>query len=167
MKNVLVVCPWLPYPLVSGGDQAIFNGLAVLDGCDNVYFTYPDGGVEKPQEACLLEKRLPHVHVVPMLGGGSIVKKSGLVKKIRHAVKLWMKRRLPSLLDSLMPQDATIDMRFSVVDESFANHVNELIKTLKIDVVQVEMTQLISFARYLPNAPKRRIESSALRARMG
>ena len=155
MKNVLVVCPWLPYPLVSGGDQAIFNGLAVLDGCDNVYFTYPDGGVEKPQEACLLEKRLSHVHVIPMLGEGGSVKKSGLAKKIRHAVKLWMKRRLPSLLDSLVPQDATIDMRFSIVNESFVNHVNELIKTHHIDVVQVEMTQFVSFARYLPNNVKK------------
>ncbi len=153
--NVLVVCPWLPYPLVSGGDQAIFNGLAVLDGCDNVYFTYPDGGVEKPQEAYLLEKRLSHVHVVPMLGEGGSVKKSALTKKIRHAVKLLMKRRLPSLLDSLVPQDATIDMRFSIVNESFVNHVNELIKTHHIDVVQVEMTQFISFARYLPNNVKK------------
>ena len=149
--NILVVCPWLPYPLVSGGDQAIFNGLAALDGCDNVYFTYPDGGVEKPQEACLLEKRLPHVHVVPRLGDGGTVKKSGLAKKIRHAVKLWMKRRLPSLLDSLVPQDATIDMRFKVIDEGFVTHVNNLIEEHHIDVVQVEMTQFISFARYLPN----------------
>ena len=155
MKNVLVVCPWLPYPLVSGGDQAIFNGLAVLDGCDNVYFTYPDGGVEKPQEAYLLEKRLPHVHVIPMLGGGGTVKKSALTKKIRHAVKLWMKRRLPSLLDSLVPQDPTVDMRFDVIDEGFVNHVNTLIEKYNINVVQVEMTQFISFARYLPNNVKK------------
>lgn len=153
--NILVVCPWLPYPLVSGGDQAIFNGLAVLDSCDQVYFAYPDGGCEKPEEAYQLEKRLPHVHVEPMLSPVPPKKKSGLAKKIRHGVKLWMHKHLPSLLDSLIPQDATIDMRFKVIGEGFVAHVNKLIEEHEIDVVQVEMTQFISFARHLPKNEKK------------
>lgn len=155
MKNVLVICPWLPYPLISGGDQAIFNGLAVLDECENVYFTYPAGGTEKVQEAYQLEKRLPHIHVVPMLSDSAPEPQSGWKKKIRHGAKLWMRKRLPSLLDSLVPQDETIYMRFDVIDESFVNHVNTLIDKYDIDVAQVEMTQFISLARYLPSKVKK------------
>ena len=134
----------------------MFNGLAVLDECENVYFTYPDGGSEKPIEAYQLEKRLPHVHVEPLLSDGAPQKQSsGWKKKIRHAVKLWMRKRLPSLLNSLIPQDATIDMRFRVVEECFVDHVSALIEKYDIDVVQVEMTQFISFARYLPSKVKK------------
>ena len=153
--NVLVVCPWLPYPLISGGDQAIFNGLAALDECEKVYFTYPSGGSNKPTEAYQLEKRLPYIHVEPMLLDGVLQKQSGWKKKIRHNIKLWMRKRLPVLLDNLMPQDATADMRFSVIDERFVNHVNALIDKYDIDVVQVEMTRFISFARYLPSKVKK------------
>lgn len=147
--NILVINSWLPYPLVSGGDQAIYNGLAVLDEYDNVYFTYPGGSV-KTAEDYELEKRLPHIHVVPMFSAPTKHKKSGLVKKIRHATKLWMKRRFPSLLNSLVPQDDTIHMRYHVIEESFVAHVNNLIEQYKIDIVQVEMTQFISMARHLP-----------------
>ena len=48
--NILVINSWLPYPLVSGGDQAIYNGLAVLDEYDNVYFTYPGGSVKTAED---------------------------------------------------------------------------------------------------------------------
>lgn len=152
--NILVINSWLPYPLVSGGDQAIYNGLAVLDEYDNVYFTYPGGSVMMAEDY-ELEKRLPHIHVVPMFSAPTKHKKSGLVKKIRHATKLWMKKRLPSLLDSLVSQDDTIHMRYHVIEESFVAHVNNLIEQYKIDVVQVEMTQFISMVRHLPTHVKR------------
>ena len=152
--NILVVNSWLPYPLVSGGDQAIFNGLAILNDYDIVYFTYPSGG-EKPKQAYELEACLPHVKVEPMLSPVSSKRKSGFIKKIRHTVKLWMRKYLPSLLNNIVPQDATIDMRFKIIDESFVAHVNDLISRYKIDVVQVEMTQFISMARYLPKNVKK------------
>ena len=37
MKNILIIPPFNPYPLISGGHQAIFNGIAILKDVANVY----------------------------------------------------------------------------------------------------------------------------------
>lgn len=153
--NVLVVNPWLPYPLTSGGDQAVFNGLSVMDNCDRVVFTYP-GVSEKAQEAFELEKRLPHVKVEPFLFPAKSHGYSFLTnKKLRKSVKNWMKKYLPVLLNKITPQDPTIDFRFRVIDEAFVTHIQKLINMYQIDVVQVEMTNYIPLARHLPDSVKK------------
>nr|MCR5186177.1 hypothetical protein [Clostridia bacterium] len=38
--NVLFVLPFIPYPLISGGHQAIYNGIAILEDVANVFITY-------------------------------------------------------------------------------------------------------------------------------
>jgi len=40
MKNFLIILPWFPYPIKSGGDQAIYNGIRALSGNFNLYIAY-------------------------------------------------------------------------------------------------------------------------------
>ena len=41
-KNFLFILPWLPYPLKSGGHQAIFNGIRAVVDDYNVFITYDE-----------------------------------------------------------------------------------------------------------------------------
>lgn len=36
MKNILIIVPWIPFPLKSGGNQAIFNGIQSIKNSCNV-----------------------------------------------------------------------------------------------------------------------------------
>lgn len=66
MKNVLIVSLFFPYPLISGGHQAIYNGMACLNGVTNVFLVYTstESGVKK-SECVELEEKSPFVKCVP------------------------------------------------------------------------------------------------------
>lgn len=40
MKNILFILPWLPYPMKSGGHQAIYNGIKAVYDNTNIIITY-------------------------------------------------------------------------------------------------------------------------------
>ena len=39
-RNILFIIPWLPYPMVSGGHQALYNGILAIKNDFNVFVVY-------------------------------------------------------------------------------------------------------------------------------
>ena len=39
-KNILLILPWLPWPLNSGGNQAMFNSIKAIKDIANVIAIY-------------------------------------------------------------------------------------------------------------------------------
>ena len=65
MKKVLVVAPFLPYPFLSGGHQAIYNGLMAIPDNVEIYLTYPSYSWESDAEHGLLTQLNKNVTLLP------------------------------------------------------------------------------------------------------
>lgn len=154
-KNVLLIEPFIPYPLVSGGHQAIYNGIAAMMDVANVYVVYAHTSWKDYSEAgrLELEKRFPFVHV---LHYGLAEKSSGqfwfkLKRRIRRTWGKWMgKIRKPKV-------DIN-DYRswgFEPQPDNYAQYINQVIDQYHIDVVQVEMCFLLSMVLDLPKHVKK------------
>ena len=76
MKNILFILPWLPYPLNSGGKQAIFNGIQAICKYYNVFITYysdkPDLDINIDS---LIQKIDGNITILPFYSSFSISKK--------------------------------------------------------------------------------------------
>ena len=155
MKNVLFIEPFCPYPLVSGGHQAIYNGIAAMRDVANVYVVYAHTSWKDYSEAgrLELEKRFPFVHV---LHYGLAEKSAGqfwfkLKRRIRRAWNKWIDKIHP-------PKTDVNDYRswgFAPQPDNYAQYINKLIEQYHIDVVQVEMCFLLSMVLDLPKHVKK------------
>lgn len=154
-KNVLLIEPFIPYPLTSGGHQAIFNGIAILKDIANVYLVYPHTTWNDPfaQERKQLEEMFPFVKTYDFC---LAEKSSGMFCK---KVKSRMHRMWAPIWRKLVKQKEDInDYRswgFEPQPDTFAVYVNQLIRDLKIDVVQVEMCFQQSIVLDLPKDVKK------------
>lgn len=155
MKNVLFIEPFCPYPLVSGGHQAIYNGIAAMKDVANVYVVYAHTSWKDYSEAgrVELEKRFPFVHV---LHYGLAEKSTGqfwfkLKRRIRRTWSKWMNKIRKPKVD-------INDYRswgFTPQPDNYAQYINQLIEQYHIDVVQVEMCFLLSIVLDLPKHVKK------------
>lgn len=155
MKNVLFIEPFCPYPLASGGHQAIYNGIAAMRDVANVYVVYAHTSWKDYSEAgrLELEKRFPFVHV---LHYGLAEKSAGqfwfkLKRRIRRAWNKWIDKIHP-------PKTDVNDYRswgFAPQPDNYAKYINQLIEQYHIDVVQVEMCFQLSMVLDLPKHVKK------------
>ena len=154
-KNVLLIEPFIPYPLTSGGHQAIFNGIAILKNIANVHLLYTHTTWNDPwtQERKQLEEIFPFVRTYNFC---MAEKSSGMfwVKVKRRIHRMWA----PLLNKVVKPKEDINDYRswgFEPQPDKFAAYVNQLIRDLKIDVVQVEMCFQQSIVLDLPKDVKK------------
>lgn len=155
MKNVLFIEPFCPYPLVSGGHQAIYNGIAAMKDVANVYVIYAHTSWIDYSEVGRLElgKRFPFVHVLHY----------GLAEKSSAQFWFKLKRRICRVwnkwIDKIHPPKTDVnDYRswgFAPQPDNYAQYINKLIEQYHIDVVQVEMCFLLSMVLDLPKHVKK------------
>ena len=65
-KNILVIAPWLPYPLISGGHQAIYNGLLALSKEFNVPCMYFIRNSGRNVHEIEFKRNNPNIILVPI-----------------------------------------------------------------------------------------------------
>lgn len=161
MKNVLIVSPFFPYPLTSGGHQAIFNGMACLKGVVNVYLVYTSTESRVKKGECVeLEEKLPYVKCVPYIEPSS---KHNIVWAFRCTLN---KLKQNSVVAKVFPkhnQTGTVETKekeppifdFKVLTEGFQKYVNFLVRKYRIDIVQMEMIGTIQLVDSLPQGIKK------------
>ena len=67
-KNILCVLPFLPYPMESGGHQALYNGIAAVKDDYNIFVMFQavdDESYHKSVNQFL--EHIPNVQVIPLL----------------------------------------------------------------------------------------------------
>ncbi len=153
MKNVLIIPPFNPYPLISGGHQAIFNGVAILKDVANVYiYLSVTEGEHRRGEDRQIEKVLPFVHVL-----------SDVFPVLRHTFKwylnvLWnkikkilhySKNKRKAVVSHEKPE--TILYEIGDISEHKVQFILDAINKYHIDIVQVEMIPDIKIVNYLPS----------------
>ena len=152
MKNVLIIPPYNPYPLVSGGHQAIFNGIAILKDVANVYiYVETTESQHKRGDDRKIEQVLPFVHVLANIDPAS-----------KHTIKWYWKvlmNKMRSVLRIKGTQKQVEIPRLGLepiceLSERKIEFVLDAIKKYHIGIVQVEMMPDIKLINYLPKTIK-------------
>lgn len=155
MKNILFILPWLPYPLKSGGHQAIFNGIKAVVDDYNVFITYDKNEEDDDSEECaeLLKLFGNRIKILPFkktfekkrqsIVINSYIKFWNFIKQLKQKLGLSKKIYNPSFF------------KINIIDNKRIIFLNDLIVKFNIDVVQCEMLNCISDILILPSSVKK------------
>lgn len=143
LKKILLIEPFVPYPLNNGGAQAIFNGILAIKSRYRVYILFAQ---QEPEE---------RLQAFSAAVGGDITilptpTPPPLPLSLKHRIALSLYYRTGS--DRLRPKDFFEDkMVEPVMSECFQEGVCRMIDQYHIDIVQVEMPWLMSAVLFLPD----------------
>jgi glycosyltransferase involved in cell wall biosynthesis len=157
--KILVAIPWLPWPLDSGGNVAVFNSLACLQRDHEFTLVCPVYGEDGVQGAAALQAHLPEVRVRGVdCGSVAHVKRPGrrlIIRTLRRAARF-----CPKLI-SAKPLSVTAEPGEDVPEYPFdplpARFVSAVLAELQtgFDFVQLEFAQMLSLGACLPtDVPK-------------
>ena len=154
-KNVLIIMPWLPYPLISGGHQGLFNGIAAIHNDIDVSVAFIVEDEYQYLDALEgFQKELPNVTLYPYyqckrIADGAKRKKekrrnwfSGLFHKnkkddnVSSKIEFWKYCALPP-------------------SGEWIRHISQIIESQHFDFVQVEMPWMLSIIFGLPENIKK------------
>ncbi len=154
-QSVLVIMPWLPYPLISGGHQGLYNGLAAIHDDLNVsvafivedeyqYIDYLEG----------FQKELSNVSLYPYYQ----------CKRIAEGAKRKKEKR-PNLFSKIFHRhrenntaiNRTEFWKFCALPPSgeWLKHIHQVIEKQHFDFIQVEMPWMLSTIFGLPENIKK------------
>lgn len=148
-KKILFVLPFLPYPLVSGGHQALFNGvLAVKDDYD-VSIAYPSikkGAYIEDKEGFV--NRIPNVSLHPFCDINSEFSIIGTIKEVcRKLFGLFRSKKNCTQLITKTWQETYLPPQ----NTNWICFINNICKKESFDIIQVEMPWMISQIFCLPD----------------
>lgn len=152
-KNLLFVLPFLPYPLVSGGHQAIYNGIDCVKDDFNIFIAYYVGWGADESAAIEFQKRFPHATLLPMDTRHKAPNfKARVIDKLQRMLAVQAKKYNPpdknakydQWLWSNRPQPA-----------KWQQFIWDVCEKYHIDIAQVEMPWISSFILSLPDTVKK------------
>ncbi len=157
--RILVAIPWLPWPLDSGGNVAVFNSLACLEREHEFTLVCPVYGEDGVEGAARLQAHLPQVRVRGVdCGSVAHLRRPG-----RQLISRTLGRaaRLCSRLISAKPLGMAAEAGEDVPEYPFgplpARFVSAVLAELQtgFDLVQLEFVQMLSLGACLPtDVPK-------------
>ena len=167
-RKILFVLPWLPFPLDSGGRQAIFNGIKAAAGNAKIYITFKTAETPVDSDVEGFTEQIGACDIIPFIEHRPVVEKKpesfcgkclNVYKAFRHSAKLCLKK-LAGIRET--PSPVAIEPEYkrwlSVLypfDESFALFVRNLVIENNIDIVQCEMLRNIGIVYFLPETVKK------------
>ena len=144
MKNILFILPWLPYPLKSGGHQAIFNGIKAVVNDYNVFITFSENETE---DSSLTQHELSkefgvHITIIPYK---KQQEKNPMSFALRCYITFWnLKEKIKRKLGLTKEKNTPSFFQTCITDDKRIIFLNDIIKQYNIDVVQCEMISTIS-----------------------
>lgn len=160
-NNILFVEPCIPFPLISGGHQAIFNGIRSLVDKYNIYVTYighytseEDDILVKFQNA--LDNKViicPYYEPISIPSKPTIIARIGKVKNIiKKKIKNFLK--IKDFVPAPPPRYTMWNYELENKPTSFAKHILDVIHSNNIDIVQCEMLFTINIGLVIPSNVK-------------
>lgn len=152
-RNILFILPFIPYPLSSGGHQALLNGIISTNDEYNVFLCFRIENTESNRE---LVNALS-----AKLGNNAVICpywEEPLKKTLRMTLGRW-KRELKKLLLGKKSQTTyglehlmlhQMDMKHPL----YYDYIHQLISLKKIDIVQIEMLGEASVIWGIPSTVK-------------
>lgn len=153
-KNILLIVHCLPYPLNSGGRQAIFNGILAIKDDYDIFITYPDSDTaqDRVDKQAFLTAIGENVKLLPFITNNTVEDRSFIQKASCKLITLLNKisktKQAPSnpysyWIEELLPKS-----------KSYIEHICNIIKDYNIDAVQCEMVRNLPFVLSLPTHVK-------------
>lgn len=155
-QNFLFVLPMLPYPMESGGHQALHNSIAAVMDDFNVFIVYEAQDTEEYRKAFDEISRKWHtVTFLPLLSKPHV---ETLEKKIIRYGKKLLKiitrsgNRKPNEADTRI-RSLTEWWKYTVTPDNrlWLKHIHNICVNYHIDIVQIEMPWIISDVLAIPS----------------
>ena len=171
MKSILLIHPFLPFPLTSGGHQALYNGIrAVVEDFDVTLVFEGDDTPETREAMCDFSKKFPTVKLRPLLKKRSTEIQSAHGKKFLFSV-LWNFLRHTRDLVKKLFFNQNKHLRCTTINkdgisvqwwkkavtpssEEWVNHIYFVSREKCYDIIQVEMPWRIPDVFALPKNSK-------------
>lgn len=148
--NILILTPYLPYPLNSGGAQGVFNMVNNLRHKHHFTMLINEGPTNREKERQQLQALWPEVDIIYYPFWRQLLSPKFLYEKTRRIIlrKLFPNSHRCLIETALRPYGEW----FSHDHVSF---VNRLIKDKDIDMVQVEFYESLPWSNHLPTDVKK------------
>ena len=158
--NMLFILPYLPYPLTTGGHQALFSGLMALKDDVNIVITYEGWDDEdRTDDISKIKKWLGNIVVIPFIKSrpAKDPEPDILRKTYIHGwfLKEWLVKTFH--LSDRFDKDTYIipSSEFKPKDEARASFINRIIDEYDIDIVECDMLQTASYVHNMPSRLKK------------
>ena len=154
MKKILFVLPFLPYPMTSGGSQAIFNGINVVKDAFDVYVTFDASNTDNTNVDKFKSLLDGKVTILPYKVRKNTTAKLTFKQRLyRPLFKIEKKLRKLAGYDFTpvrIPHRAWIHEELFPKKMGFAKHVKSIVEKYDIDIVQCEMLCNVTMGLFLP-----------------
>lgn len=144
-ENVLIVTPYFPYPITSGGAQAQFHMIDHLRKQCQITLAYiptRDGNDKVLQEMWSEVKFCPF----------EVLRETWLMRKKRQLTRLLGLNSVKDGMEILNP--ALVHSFEGGVNYRFLNFLEEIIRTSKINIVQFEFAEFLNMAFAFPDVKR-------------
>ncbi len=160
--KILFVIPWLPYPLLSGGHQALFNGIYSIKDYYDIYISYEakdDDNYNLIKKGFLEE--IPNAHLLPLLIKENPSKAEfplwyRIASSLKWSVvKSFTNEKQAKKITREYNLSSSWINNISPLSKSWIEHITKICLENHFDIIQVEMPRLISQILTLPSDSKK------------
>ena len=157
---MLFILPYLPYPLTTGGHQALFSGLMALKDDVNIVITYEEWDDEdRTDDIAEIKNKLGDIIVLPLFRRRPArdPEPNLFQKTYIHGwiLKEWFVKTL-HLSDRYDYDNYVIpSSEFKSKDADKANFINSIIDRYGISIVECDMLQTAGYVHTLPDKVKK------------
>lgn len=153
--RALIIMPWLPYPLISGGHQGLYNGIAAIHNNIDVSMAFIVEDEYQYVDALPdFQKAFPNVNLFPYYQCKRIADGAKRKSDKKHGF-------FYNLFHKKKDNNATLDKigfwQYCALPPSgeWIRHIHQLIEKYQFDFVQVEMPWMLSTIFGLPENIKK------------
>lgn len=150
MNNILIISPYLPWPLRSGGNTGVYYMLEYICKYENVYFL-TSYNKKSNNYKCFeqLKSKLPNINFFMYDYRKTKYKRYEIVRKIvRH---IGLKTRFGEAQCNMSNLNSSVES----ITPGFIEYVNTIIAENNINIVQIEFLGFHSLVYALPNTVKK------------
>lgn len=155
MKKILFVLPFFPYPMTSGGSQAIFNGIDVVKDELDVYITFETTAADNESVDEFKSLMEGKVTILPYKVSKNVATKLTFKQRMyRPLFRIEKKLRKLAGYDFTpvrIPHRAWIHEELFPKKMGFAKQVKNIVEEYDIDIVQCEMLCNVTMGLMLPD----------------
>ena len=154
-KNILLIIHCLPYPLNSGGRQAIFNGIKAIKDDYDIFITYPnaDTAQDRVDKQAFLTAFGENVKLLPFIINSSVEERS-FIQKASCKLKALLNKICKTKIVPSNPYSYWIE-ELLPKSKPYIDYICNIIKDYNIEAVQCEMARNLPLVLSLPNNVKK------------
>jgi len=150
MKSLLIITPFLPYPIRSGGEQAQYNVIENLRNSYHISLVFPINKDNQPRDIRQLAQKWENVRFYPFPLKDQVLYLPFLFRKLGKALNRYLNpsQRMATVIQAL-------DNKDFLLTKKYRRFLAEVISENKPDIIQVEFLPNLNVVECLPKEIKK------------